>query len=497
MNAMVTEACHMLIGGQLVESESGAWDESLNPATEEVIGRAPAATAGDVAKAVASAEQAWPHWAAMGVSARAEVLRAFGNSLLKRADELLRVEVMDTGNTIGPMRGDVRMGVDSLNYYAGVGYELKGQTIPSTPGNLHFTVREPYGVVVRIVPFNHPVMFATARTAAALMAGNAVIVKPPETSPLSALVLAEIARDVFPAGVFNIVTGTGATAGDALVRHPTVKRIAFIGSTATGRAIQRAAAESSVKHVSLELGGKNPLIVFPDADPDAVAKAAVAAMNFSWQGQSCGSTSRLLLHESLYDRVLDQVVDLVSAIRVGDPMDERSQMGPVNSAAQLAKVKHYIRIGETDGARLLTGGCRPEGSAFARGYWIRPAVFGAVTPDMRIAKEEVFGPVLSVMRWSNVDAAIEMANAVEYGLTAAIWTNDIDTALTTARRVRAGHQWINGYGAPYMAVPFGGVKNSGCGREEALEEMLDYTEIKTINVILGRPRRGETKKMNS
>ena len=488
MTAMATKACHMLIGGQLVESESGAWDESLNPATEEIIGRTPAATAADVAKAVTSAELAWPAWAAMGVSARAEVLRAFGSRLLERADELLRVEVMDTGNTIGPMRGDVRMGVDSLNYYAGLGYELKGQTIPSTPGNLHFTVREPYGVVVRIVPFNHPAMFATARTAAALMAGNAVVVKPPETSPLSAMVLAQIARDVFPPGVFNIVTGSGATAGDALVRHPAVKRIAFIGSTATGRAIQRAAAESSVKHVSLELGGKNPMIVFPDVDPDTVAKAAVAAMNFSWQGQSCGSTSRLLLHDSLYDRVLEQVVDLVSAIRVGDPLEESSQMGPINSASQLAKVKNYIRIGETEGARLLTGGQRPQGSSFARGYWIRPAVFGGVTSDMRIGKEEVFGPVLSVMRWSNVEAAIEMANMVEYGLTAAIWTNDIDTALTTARRVRAGHQWINGYGAHYMAVPFGGVKASGIGREEALEEMLDYTEIKTINIILERSR---------
>src|ERR1039458_2092308 len=203
MRKLATEACRMLIGGNLVESESGGWDESLNPATEEVIGRAPAATAGDVAKAAASAELAWPSWAAMGVSGRAEVLRAFGSRLLERADELLRIEVLDTGNTIGPMRGDVRMGVDSLNYYAGLGYELKGQTIPSTPGNLHITVREPYGVVARIVPFNHPVMFATARTAAALMAGNAVIVKPPETRPLSALVLAQIARDVFPPGVFN------------------------------------------------------------------------------------------------------------------------------------------------------------------------------------------------------------------------------------------------------------------------------------------------------
>lgn len=484
----VTEACRMLIGGKLVESEGGSFDDSLNPATEEVIGRVPAATKVDIDKAVKAAEQAWPDWAAMPIGSRAEVLRTFGARLMERADELLKVEVSDTGNTIGPMRGDVRMGVDSLNYYAGLGYELKGQTIPSTPDNLHLTVREPYGVVARIVPFNHPVMFATARTAAALMAGNAVIVKPPETSPLSAMVLAEIARDVFPPGVFNIVTGTGATAGDALVRHPAVKRIAFIGSTATGRAIQRAAAETGVKHVSLELGGKNPMIVFPDADPGAVAKAAVGGMNFTWQGQSCGSTSRLLLHESLYDRVLEQVVEMVSSIRVDDPADESSQMGPINSVAQLAKVQHYVQAGEADGARLLTGGRRPEGERFKRGYWIRPAVFAGVTPGMRLANEEVFGPILSVMRWSDIDSAIEMANGVEYGLTAAIWTNDINTALTTARRVRAGHQWINGFGAHYMAVPFGGMKSSGVGREEGLEEMLDYTEIKTINIVLGKPR---------
>lgn len=488
MAATATDACHMLINGQLVESEAGAWEQSVNPANEEIIGRTPAATAADIDKAAKAAEKAWPAWAAMGVGGRAEVLRTFGARLLERADELLRVEVMDTGNTIVPMRGDVRMGVDSLNYYAGLGYELKGQTIPSTPDNLHLTIREPYGVVARIVPFNHPVMFATARTAAALMAGNAVIIKPPETSPLSAMILAQIARDVFPPGVLNIVTGTGNTAGDALVRHPAVKRIAFIGSTATGRAIQKAAAESAVKHVTLELGGKNPMIVFPDADPDAVAKAAVAAMNFSWQGQSCGSTSRLLLHEALHDQVLDRVADLVSSIKVGDPMDESSQMGPVNSSRQLTKVENYIRVGESEGARLLTGGRRPSGSAFARGYWIRPAVFSQVTRNMRIAKEEIFGPVLSVMRWSDVDEAIEIANSVEYGLTAAIWTDDINTAFSTAQRVRAGHQWINGYGAHYLAVPFGGVKASGVGREEALEEMLDYTEIKTINVILGRPR---------
>ena len=356
MQTWVTEAERMLIGGELVASESNEWDESINPATEEVIGRAPAADRRDVDKAVAAAEKAWPEWAAGAPRERAEVLRAFGSALLERADELLRIEVADTGNTVTPMRMDVRVAVDSLQYYAGLVYELKGDTLPDAAGTLHITLREPYGVVGRIIPFNHPLMFAVSRTAAALAAGNAVIVKPPETSPLSSLVLAEIAREIFPPGIFNIVTGRGVTAGDALVRHPGIKRIAFIGSVATGRAIQKAAAETSVKHVSLELGGKNPLIVFPDVDIEAAARAAVSGMNFTWQGQSCGSTSRLLLHTDIHDAVLKRVVDLVSAFRIGDPMDPANDVGPVNSASQYQKVLHYLRVGQEDGARLLVVG---------------------------------------------------------------------------------------------------------------------------------------------
>lgn len=485
---LVTVADRMLIGGELVASESAQWDDSRNPADEEVIGRSPAGTAKDVARAVAAAEAAWPAWAERGPAERGAVLRELGRRLSERAEELLRVEVADTGNTIKPMRGDVKFAVDGLDYYAGLGYELKGHTVPSTPRNLHFSLREPYGVVARIVPFNHPVMFAVARTAAALVAGNAVVVKPPETSPLSALVLSEIAREVFPAGIFNVVTGSGKTAGDALVRHPTVKRVAFIGSVPTGMAIQRAAAEVGVKHVSLELGGKNPMIVFPDADPMEVAAAAVGGMNFAWQGQSCGSTSRLLLHESLYDRVLDLVAERVGALKIGNPMDETADMGPVNSPGQYSKIQHYIHAGQQDGARLVTGGRRPPGKQFERGYWIEPTVFGEVTQDMRIAREEIFGPVLSVMKWRTTEEAIALANATEYGLTAAIWTNDLDTAFNTARRVRSGYQWINGFSAHFPAAAFGGFKNSGVGREEGLEELLSYTEEKTIHVIL-RPNR--------
>jgi acyl-CoA reductase-like NAD-dependent aldehyde dehydrogenase len=482
--AVATGLDRMLIGGDLVASESGLWDESINPANEQVIGRSPAGTRADAERAVAAAEAAWPAWAARPVSERAEILREFGRRLAARAEEILHVEVADTGNTITPMRGDVRVAIESLNYYAGIAHELKGETFPGTTGALNFTIREPYGVVVRIVPFNHPLMFAVARTAAALAAGNAVVVKPPETSPLSAMILAEIARDALPPGVFNIVTGLGRTVGDALVRHPRVKRIAFIGSVETGRAIQRAAAEVAVKHVTLELGGKNPMIVFPDADLDEVARAAVGGMNFTWQGQSCGSTSRLLLHEDIHDAVLERVAARVSALRVGDPMRAETDMGPVNSAGQLTKVEGFIRSARDEGARLMAGGGRPAGEGFARGFWIEPTVFADVVPGMRVWQQEIFGPVLSVGRWTDVEQAVALANGTEYGLTAAIWTRDIRQALTMARRVQAGHLWINGFSAHYLGVPFGGMKNSGVGREEGIEEMFSYTESKTINVVL-------------
>jgi acyl-CoA reductase-like NAD-dependent aldehyde dehydrogenase len=482
----VTTADRMLIGGELVHSSSGEFDYSINPANEETIGRSPRGTAADVERAVRAAEAAWPSWAALAPAVRGAKMRAFGDALRKRAEEILQVEVADTGNTITPMRGDVGMAVDSLDYYAGLIHELKGETIPATHENLHITLREPYGVVARIAPFNHPLMFAVARTAAALAAGNAVIVKPPETSPLSAMILAEIAQQALPPGIFNIITGDGRNVGDAIVRHPDIKRIAFIGSPATGRAIQRAAAESAVKHVTLELGGKNPLVAFPDVDPDIIADAAVRGMNFSWQGQSCGSTSRLLLHADIYDVVLDGVVERVRALKLGDPSDPATSMGPVNSRIQYDKVFSFFASASADGARLMTGGKRPAGAAFAKGFWIEPTVYAEVEPGMRLWREEVFGPILSVGRWRDFDEAVDKANSTEYGLTGAVWTNDLRDALTMIRRIRSGHTWVNGCSSHFLGVPFGGMKNSGVGREEGIEEMFSYTETKTVNIMLGR-----------
>jgi acyl-CoA reductase-like NAD-dependent aldehyde dehydrogenase len=475
----------MLIGGDLVPSESGQWLESVNPANEETLGHVPQATAADVNRAVEAAEAAHPAWAALDGKERAKLLRKLAQKLRDKADEILRVEVVDTGNTISKMRADVASAGDTLEYYAGFATEIKGETIPASAKNLHFTIREPYGVVGRIIPFNHPIKFAANALAAPLMAGNCVVLKPPETSPLSATMLAELCREVLPAGVVNIVTGLGMPAGDAIARHPSIKRVAFTGSVPTGLAIQRAAAEGGVKHVTLELGGKNPLIAYPDMDPDKVAAIAVAGMNFAWQGQSCGSTSRLLLHESLYKPVLERVVERVKSLRLGDPLDDKSQMGPINSKRHYERVVSMVESGRTEGAKLMTGGKRPGGSDFARGYWIEPTVFADVSPTMRIAREEIFGPVLSVFQWKDEAEAFKLANATEYGLTASIFTNDLRTAFRAARAVKSGYVWINGASGHFYGTPFGGYKNSGLGREEGIDELLSYTEVKTIHVMLG------------
>jgi aldehyde dehydrogenase (NAD+)/betaine-aldehyde dehydrogenase len=287
-----------------------------------------------------------------------------------------------------------------------------------------------------------------------------------------------------PPGVVNIVTG-GRETGEALVRHPRVKRIAFIGQPPSGMAIQKAAAETAVKYVTLELGGKNPLIAFEDADPDKVAACSVGGMNFGWQGQSCGSMSRICLHESIHDAVVERILERVKKIRIGHPLEPTTNMGPVNNKQQYNKVLNYIDIARTEGAKLLFGGGIPKGDEFKRGFWVEPTVFGEVNMAMRIAKEEVFGPVMSILKFKTEAEAVQMANSVDLGLTAAVWTNDINRALRVAQAVQAGYIWINGVGQHYRGVPYGGFKNSGVGREEGISELLSYTEEKVINIVLG------------
>ncbi|MCW3768645.1 aldehyde dehydrogenase family protein [Paenarthrobacter sp. PAE-2] len=472
----------MLIGGELRDAASGAVFETFDPYTRQVLAKVPDAAPEDVDAAAAAAAKARVTWKATPLADRVERVRALADIVEAQAEELALLDALDVGATIRNARNDVALAVNQMRIYAGLALELKGQTIPGGDA-LHLTVREPVGVVAKIFPFNHPLMFA-CRVAAPLIAGNPCVIKPPEMGPLSALRLGELARDVFPPGVLNIIVGNGPAVPDRLVRHEDVRRIGFIGSESTGRAIQRAAAESGVKQVSLELGGKNAMLVFPDADLKEAARGAVAGMNFMWAGQSCGSTSRLLVHESIHDGLLEEITKLVAEIRLGDPLEDDTTQGTMVSESAQRKTEGFVQMALDDGASLVAGGCIPEGT---QSLHFEPTVISGVTPSSRIAQQEVFGPVLSVLKFKTESEAVEIANGVRYGLTGAIWTKDLDRAFRVAGNLETGFIWINGSSAHFPNVPYGGVKASGVGgKEESMEELFSYTEEKVINAMIRR-----------
>ncbi|MBM3777582.1 MAG: aldehyde dehydrogenase family protein [Acidimicrobiia bacterium] len=474
----------VLIGGEWHRAASGATIDVTNPATGGRLAAIPRCGAAEIDRAVLAAETAFPAWSRMDAPARGRLLFLLADAIERIGEELATLDVVDNGSPLHEMRKDVMFATTHLRYFGGLSLQARGQTIPAGHERLNYSLRQPYGVVGRMVPFNHPLLFAAAKIAAPLVAGNTVVLKPSEHTSLSALRIAEEAHRLFPPGVINVVTGYGAEAGDALVAHPRVRRVAFIGAVETGMAIQRRAAEVAVKTVTLEMGGKNPLVVFPDADFDLALAGAQGGMNFTWQGQSCGSTSRLLVHRSIHRELVEQLAERLAALRPGPPLEPDSDTGSMVNRAQFDKVLRYVRLGQDEGATLVTGGTQVTGGDCGAGLFIRPALFDHVKPDSRLAQEEIFGPVLAVIPFDDYDEAVTIANGVRYGLTASVYTRDLATAHRFARDVQAGYVWVNQTSRHYEGTSFGGFKDSGIGREEDLDELLSYTQIKNVNVRL-------------
>ncbi len=477
-------AFKLLIGGELRDAADGATLETIDPSTGEALTSVPNAGVQDVARAYEAAAAGQPGWEDLGVEGRSEVFSRLAAAIEANEERLAALDAVDGGLPLSAARVDIKISLANIRDWPTLVRWHGGRTIPASPGNLHYTSYRPYGVVGKILAYNHPAMFAITRTLAALIAGNAVILKPAPQVPLSALALGEIAREVFPPGVFNVLTG-GAEAGDAIVTHPAIKRIGFTGSVPTGLKIQQRAATAAVKHVSLELGGKNPMIVFPDADLDAAVDGAVNGMNFGvCAGQSCGSNSRNYVHGEIYDEFVNRVAERLEAMRVAPAYADEVDMGPLVTREHYERVTGFVRSGKEEGARLVTGGERPNGSTGDGGFFLRPTLFADVSPAMRVGREEVFGPVMAMASWDQTEEVIAAANDTELGLTASVWTQDLTTAHRVASRLEAGYVWVNDTARHYWGTPFGGAKNSGLGREESIEEYESYMELKAVHVIL-------------
>lgn len=466
----------------------GAWHapingkifETINPATGAVIGRVAEGDADDVAAAVSAAREGYAAWRAVPPTERAAVLREIARVIRANVDRLSEIEAADSGNPITKVRADVMQGAQRFDFFAGLITEMKGDTIPGREGTLTLTQREPRGVVARIVAFNHPFMFTSSRMAAPLAAGNACIVKPPEQAPLSGVLFAELVGGLLPAGAFSVLTG-GREVGEALSAHQDIAMVGLVGSVPTGKAVMRSAADT-LKPVLLELGGKNALIAFPDAEPERVAEALADGMNFTWCGQSCGSTSRAFLHADIHDAVLEKLAEKIAVYKPGLPTDPQTTMGALINRAQYERVMAYIDGAKAEGAKLFLGGRHPSEPELADGCFIEPTVFTSVTSDMRIAREEIFGPVLSVFDWQDEASLLSQVNGLDYGLTCSIWTNDLARAHRVAAAVEAGYVWVNDVSKHFPGAPFGGYKQSGLGREESLSELLEFTQEKTIHI---------------
>jgi aldehyde dehydrogenase (NAD+) len=467
----------LLIDGHRVPSSSGKTFKSLNPATEEVIATIAEGNEVDVDRAVAAARRAFEGpWRTMRAAERGNILLKWAELLKRHADEIIEIESLDGGKPISATtRQDFPAAIDTLTYYAGWADKISGDVVPTRDDALTYTVREPVGVVAAIVPWNFPLMIGMWKLAPALACGCTVVMKPAELTSLSALRIAELALEAgIPPGVFNIVTGPGRIVGDALVNHPDVDKVTFTGSPGVGRGIMKGAA-SNFKRVSLELGGKSANVIFDDANLDAAAKAAAAGIFFN-AGQVCSAGSRVLVQEGAYDEVVERLAERAKSLRMGDLLDRNTSLGPVISEKQMKSILDYVDIGQKEGASLVTGGERIG----KRGYFISPTVFADVKHEMRISQEEIFGPVVSVIKFKDEADALRIANGTAYSLAAGVWSRDMGRVQRFAKRARAGTVWINTYGYTDVRLPWGGERDSGLGREHGTAAIDNFTEPKAV-----------------
>ena len=481
------QACKLFINGRWESAQCGRSIDIINPATGELLTTVPDSDAADVDRAVAAARASFESksWRGMDPSKKEKILWNIAEILLQHREELAVLESMENGKTVREAGGaDVDPAIDAFRYYAGWVRKLYGETIPVDGPFLNYTLREPVGVVGGIVPWNYPLQIAAWKVAPALACGCSVVLKPSEWTPLTALKLAEYCSAAgLPEGVLNVVTGYGQTAGEALALNMDVDKISFTGSIRTARRLLAASGESNLKRLSLELGGKSPNIIFPDCDFDAAIKSAFWGI-FANKGEICSAASRLLVHEDIHDRFVDELVARAGKLKVGDPLDKGTQMGSQISGRQMERILDYIKSGQEEGARLRCGGERDTEGAKAKGFFVKPTIFSEVTPQMKIAQEEIFGPVLCALKFRDADEAVEIANCTIYGLVAAVWTRDVKLAHRMASDIKAGSVWINTYNGFDTASPFGGYKQSGFGRDLGSYALEQYTNVKSVWVAL-------------
>ncbi|MFQ3283713.1 MAG: aldehyde dehydrogenase (NAD+) [Natronomonas sp.] len=477
------EELRLYIDGEWIESDSEKRLEIVNPTTDTPLASAPAANAADVERAVTAAWRGFESWGEYDPSERQRTLGRIADRIEANAERLARIDVLDNGKPITEARTDVELVADHFRYFSGVLRSLEGKTVPGGDGQHVETLREPYGVVAGIIPWNFPLLMATWKLAPALAAGNAIVLKPAEETPLSVVELLHLAGDLLPDGTVNVIMGYGPEAGRALVQHDRIGKVAFTGAVETGKGVMKDAADN-ITDLTLELGGKSPIVVFPDADIGTAVDVATEAMFFNC-GECCCAGTRLFVHEDVYDRFTSAFVAAAESLTIGDPLSESTDLGPEITHTQRNRTEHYISLAEDAGAEVLTGGPATDRRLEA-GYFVEPTVIESVPHESRVVQEEIFGPVEVLFEWSEYDDMIDRANDIDFGLAAGIVTEDLEDAHRAARDMEAGNIWVNQYNTFPAGQPFGGYKQSGMGRETARETLEAYTRTKTINFNLER-----------